>query len=172
MQTARLDLRPARKDDLEALHAVLSNPAAMRFWSSLPHATLEQTREWLDAMMAIPPEQGEDFVIVHDGRVIGKAGLYRFPSIGYVLHPDHWGRGLAREALEAILDRAFDVHGLALVTADVDPRNDASRRLLAKLGFTETHTAEKTWLIGEEYCDSVYFGLTAAAWRDRRSAPA
>lgn len=172
MQTARLELRPAQKDDLEALHAILSNPIAMRYWSSLPHKTLERTREWLEAMMALPPELGEDFVIVHDGHVIGKAGLYRFPAIGYALHPDFWGLGLAREALEPILDRAFDVHGLAYVEADVDPRNAASRRLLSRLGFTETRTAKNTWLIGEEWCDSVYLRITAQAWRGRRSASA
>jgi RimJ/RimL family protein N-acetyltransferase len=172
MKTARLTLRPAQEDDLEAFHAILSNPVAMRFWSSLPHETLERTREWLDTMMAVPPGEGEDFVIVHDGRVIGKAGLYRFPAIGYVLHPDHWGHGFAREALAPILDRAFDVHGLAHVEADVDPGNGASRRLLERLGFTETHTAKNTWLIGETWYDSVYLRLTAEAWRDRRSASA
>ncbi|WP_404712317.1 GNAT family N-acetyltransferase [Sphingomonas sp. MMS24-J13] len=170
MKTARLELRPAQMDDLAALHAMLSNPIMMRYWSSLPHETLERTCEWLEAMMTIPPDLGEDFVIVHEGTVIGKAGLHRFPDIGYALHPDYWGRGLAREALEPILDRAFDVHGLAYVEADVDPRNEASRRLLGRLGFTETRTARNTWLIGEEHCDSVYLRITAQAWRDRRSA--
>ena len=45
------------------------------------------------------------------------------------------------------------------LTADVDPRNAASLRLMERLGFRETHRAQRTWHIGDEYCDSVYFRL-------------
>ena len=52
IRTARLRLRRARPDDLEALHAILSDPAAMRYWSSLPHESLDQTRDWLGNMIS------------------------------------------------------------------------------------------------------------------------
>mgnify|MGYP003347797219 CR=1 FL=1 len=52
---------------------------------------------------------------------------------------------------------------------DVDPRNKASIRLLERLGFAETHRAARTWLVGEEWCDSVYFALTREDW-DQRTA--
>jgi len=86
--TARLRLRPARPEDLTALHAILGDPRAMRYWSSLPHASLAESRTWLDGMIAAPPEESCDFVIEHDGRVIGKAGCFRLPEIGFILHPD------------------------------------------------------------------------------------
>jgi RimJ/RimL family protein N-acetyltransferase len=171
MKTARLLLLPARYTDAEDLHAVLADSRAMRFWSTPPHATLDQTRAWLEEMIAIPAHDGEDFVIEHEGKVIGKAGLYRFPEIGFILHPDYWQRGFAREALTLILERAFAVHRLAAIEADVDPRNTASLRLLAGLGFVETHRAERTWLVGEEYCDSVYLKLTAQAFGLRTPLP-
>jgi hypothetical protein len=38
--------------------------------------------------------------------------------VGFTLHPHRWGRGLAAEALAAVLDRAFAVHGLPAITAD------------------------------------------------------
>lgn len=161
IRTERLLLRPARMDDAEAMHTILSDPRAMAFWSSLPHRDLAQTRAWVAAMMAIDPSEGEDFVIELEGRVIGKAGLYRFPEVGYALHPDFWGRGLATEALCPLLARAFAVHRLPAVLADVDPRNVASLRLLARLGFEETGRAERNFLVGEEWCDSVYLRLLA-----------
>jgi [ribosomal protein S5]-alanine N-acetyltransferase len=43
--------------------------------------------------------------------------------------------------------------------ADVDPRNTASLRVLQKLGFTVTGTAENTFLLGDEWCHSVYLAL-------------
>ena len=157
--TERLRLRPARRDDVDDLHAVFSDPLAMRYWSSLPHGELSETRDWLESMIAIAPDEGEDFIVELDGRAIGKAGLHRFPVIGFIFHRDTWGRGLAREALGAVIARAFAVHRLPAIIADVDPRNAASLRLLGRLGFAETHRAARTWLVGTEWCDSVYLKI-------------
>lgn len=161
LQTERLTLRPAREDDLDGLHAILSDPRATRYWSTPPHETIGQTREWLASMIASPPGAGEDFIIEHQGRVIGKTGFYRFPEVGFILLPEVWGQGFAREALGAVLLRAFGVHGLPQVTADVDPRNDASLGLLESFGFRRTGYRERSWLIGDEYCDSVDLALEA-----------
>lgn len=157
--TPRLLLRPARAQDAERLFAVFGNPRAMRFWSTEPHASPAETEAFVAAMLAIPPGAGEDFVVTLDGAVIGKAGFRRFPEIGYILHPDHWGRGLAREALEAVIDRAFTHHRLPAIEADVDPRNTASLALLDRLGFAETARVPRTWFINREWCDSVYLRL-------------
>jgi RimJ/RimL family protein N-acetyltransferase len=94
--------------------------------------------------------------------VIGKAGLYRFPEIGFIFNPDSWGQGFAAEALRPVLQRAFALHGLEMVEADVDPRNEASLKLLAKLGFREIGRREKTWLISGNWCDSVDLRLNRA----------
>lgn len=163
IQTKRLQLRRARPDDLAALHAILSDPRAMRYWSSLPHTDIAQTAEWLEGMIASPPEESDDFIIERDGAVIGKAGCWRLPAVGYILHPDHWGRGLATEALSAAIAHVFAAFGIPELTADVDPRNAGSLALLAKLGFHETHRAARTWRIGEEWCDSVYLALPRPA---------
>lgn len=152
-------LRPAAAADLEPMHAILSDPAAMAYWSTRPHATLDETRAWLDAMIDTPAGEGEDFIVEHAGQVIGKAGLWRFPEVGYILAPAAWGQGFASEALRAVLARAFDVHGLAAVTADVDPRNERSLRLVEQLGFRETGRKARTTLVGDRWCDSVYLSL-------------
>ena len=157
--TDRLVLRRARWEDLDAMHAVLSHPAAMRYWSSLPHASIDETREWLRSMIEADPAENEDYVIELGGRVIGKAGCYRLPEIGYILHPDHWGCGYATEALRAVIPLVFGRHEVEAIKADIDPRNQASIRLLEKLGFTITGRAERTWEIGGQYYDSVYLEL-------------
>jgi [ribosomal protein S5]-alanine N-acetyltransferase len=159
IRTERLILRRARPDDLEALHAVLSDERAMRYWSTLPHRTRDETAAWLSGMIDASPASSEDFVIELDGVVIGKAGCWRIPAIGFILHPDYWGRGFAREALTAVIERVFDRFPIAAITADVDPRNNASMTTLQRLGFHETHRAARTWLIGGKWHDSVYFAL-------------
>lgn len=155
IETERLVLRPARMDDLAAFHSILGNPQATQFWSTPPHRDVEQSRKWLQSMVDILPGEGEDFVVEHQGNVIGKAGFFRFPEIGFIFHPGAWGRGFAEEALRAVLERAFRVHRLESIEADVDPRNTASLQLLAKLGFVEIGRRKRTWLIGDEWCDSV-----------------
>ena len=154
--TPRLRLRRAGMDDLAAIHAVLSDAQAMRYWSTPPHATLEQSRVWLASMVAASPSESDDFLIEYEGRVIGKAGCWRMPEIGFVLHPDFWGKGLAHEAVGAAIEHVLATFPIAAIIADVDPRNAASLRLLTRLGFVETGRAVRTMQVGEEWCDSVY----------------
>lgn len=159
LRTERLLLRAARWDDLRPLHAIFTDPVAMRFWSRPPHVTLAQTERWLRSMIEAPPETSADFIVELDGRTIGKAGFFRFPEIGFILGRDHWRRGLAHEALQAVLDHAFVERGLEAAEADVDPRNEASLRLLEKLGFEETARAKRTYAIDGAWTDSVYLRL-------------
>ncbi|MEA3031503.1 MAG: [ribosomal protein S5]-alanine N-acetyltransferase [Sphingomonadales bacterium] len=159
IRTARLLLRRARIENLDAIHAVLANPEAMRFWSTPPHADLEQTRAWLRSMIDAPADVSDDYLVVLDGQVIGKAGCWRLPEIGFILHPDFWGRGLAREALEAVVARVFAKFPVEALTADVDPRNAASLGLLKGLGFVETGRAKGTYEVGGALCDSIYLAL-------------
>ena len=159
IRTARLRLRRARIEDLDALHAVLGNAEATRYWSTPPHASMAQTREWLRSMIDAPADLSDDYVVEYEGRVIGKAGCWRLPEVGFILHPDVWGRGLAREALEAVIPSLFSRFPIEAVTADVDPRNAASLGLLKSLGFVETGRAKATYQLGDALCDSVYLAL-------------
>jgi RimJ/RimL family protein N-acetyltransferase len=160
IRTERLLLRRARESDLEAIHSVLSNPEATTYWFEPPHSSLQQSKEWLNSMIQIEQQSGEDFVVEHDGLVIGKVGFHAFPVIGFILHPQAWGRGFAREALAAVIRRAFEVHRLEFIDADVDPRNERSLRLLKSLNFEEVGRAERTWNVGGQWCDSVYLRLS------------
>lgn len=165
--TERLRLRSARPGDLAAFHAILSDVEATRYWSTPPHQDLEQTWIWLDSMMSIPADEGVDFVVELAGEAIGKAGFYRWPEVGFILAPRVWGRGLAREAVGAAVDHVFREGLTEVVTADVDPENLASIRLLERLGFERTGSAERTWNIGGVWKDSLYFALTRDRWAAR-----
>ena len=159
LRTARLVLRRAIPDDLAAMHAILSDPRAMTYWSHPPHESLDRTREWLDSMIGAPPELGDDFVVTLDGRVIGKFGAWRLPEFGFILSPDHWGRGYAAEAMAAFLDHVFARPDIDHLIADVDPDNRASLALLARYGFTETGRATGTCETHIGLRDSVYLRL-------------
>lgn len=164
LRTARLTLRRARPDDLEDLFAVLSRPEAMRYWSTPEHESRAETRAWLDRMLDRAPETSDDFVLEHKGRVIGKAGAWALPEIGFLLHPDYWRRGLLSEAMAVLLPHLFAAHPqIDRLTAEADPRNAASLGLLQKFGFRETHRESRTLLWRDEWCDSVYLALPRPA---------
>ena len=156
--TPRLLLRRARETDLEAFHTIMSDPRAMRYWSCLPHTDIEQTRAWLAKMLDAPSDKSDDYVIEKDGVAIGKAGAWRLPEIGFLLLPSEWRKGYAFEALSAFVAHARG-RKYGHLTADVDPRNDASLAVLAKLGFQETGRASGTFTVGEELVDSIYLRL-------------
>lgn len=159
ISTARLVLRRPEAADLDGFFDIMSDPRAMRYWSTLPHADRETTRRWLERKLARNAAGGEDFAILCDGRLIGEVGAGRLPEFGFMLHPDWWGKGLATEASAAFIDYIFTTTEIDNLTADVDPRNAASLAVLRKLGFVVTGTAARTFRLGDEWCDSVYLAL-------------
>ena len=158
IRTERLVLRRARLDDAPAMHAIMSDAQAMRYWSSLPHATLAETERWIESMVAMDPAAGDDYIVTLDGVLIGKLGAWQLPEVGFLIAPAHWGMGYASEGFAAFIGRRRDL-GSAELTADVDPRNLASLALLKQHGFVETGRAKGTWQIGDELCDSIYLRL-------------
>jgi ribosomal-protein-alanine N-acetyltransferase len=159
IRTARLLLRRAIPSDVVAFHAIMSSPVAMRYWATLPHESMAVTEAWFQQQFYSGDPVRDEWVIERDGRVIGNIGIWNMPEFGFILHPDDWGQGIGSEAARAFIDYAFATYPIDAITADVDPNNTASRNLLHKLGFTETGRAEKTFLIGGIWYDSIYLSL-------------
>ena len=143
LQTPRLILRPFRKDDLDALAALMANTDFMRF-SLGPYSreqaqtVLQKFLSWGEAGLPSP------FAVIFRGNnaLIGYCGFLHQHvdgmdeiEIGYRLHPDYWNRGLATEAARAVRDHAFQDLKLARVISLIHPDNIASRRVAEKIGM-------------------------------------
>ena len=159
IRTERLLLRRASMDDAATMHVIMSDPRAMRYWSTPPHADLGETEKWMASMVEAHPADSDDFIVTLDGKLIGKLGAWKLPEVGFLIDPAHWGHGYATEAMAAFIDRRRSLASTEL-NADVDPRNLASIKLLERCGFEETHREKGTWQVGDELCDSVYLKLT------------
>jgi RimJ/RimL family protein N-acetyltransferase len=113
-----------------------------------------------------------------DGLVIGTCTLFhidesnRRAEIGYALGRAHWGKGYMREALSALLEYAFRTLGLHRIEADVDPRNEASIRLLERLGFQKEGYLRERWLVDGATHDTLFFGLLRKEWVSCPAEPA
>lgn len=148
LETPRLRLRPHRADDLDALHAIWSEPDVYRYIGGEP-ATRQDVWMRLLRYGGMWPMLGYGFWAVEDkasGALVGDLGYADFqreitPSLdgmlelGWVLAPSVHGRGYASEALAAVLgwgDRYLGAHRAACI---ISPENAASIRVAEKAGF-------------------------------------
>jgi RimJ/RimL family protein N-acetyltransferase len=91
-------------------------------------------------------------------------------ELGVTLAPEHQGRGLATEAVVAVLDHLFGGDGaLHRVFVSIDPCNAPSLAMFGRLGFRqEAYFRQSVWFKGE-WVDDVVFGLLSTEWRIRRA---
>lgn len=175
---ARVRLRWLEESDVPALFRVFSHEEVMRYWSSLPMQSADEAAALLAHIRRCFDEKSlfQWGVVLHEtNEVIGTCTLAQLDSrnrradLGYALARDHWGRGLMLEALCALFDFGFGELNLHRLEADVDPRNEASLRLLERLGFTREGFLRERWLIGGGVQDTVLLGLLHHEWRARRA---
>ncbi|KAE8377495.1 hypothetical protein BDV26DRAFT_281787 [Aspergillus bertholletiae] len=138
-------IRPFYPGDIEAIVKEGNNPEIARWLRSrFPEPyTVEEAQAWIAIATSASPIL--DFVISRqeDNVAIGSIGLkaredvyYRTMEIGYWLGQDHWGKGIATEALSAVTAWAFQTFTHVLkVEAEVYDGNKASQRVLVKAGY-------------------------------------
>ena len=165
IETERLRLRPYHIGDTAALHRFFRDPEAMQYWAT-PHRKLAETAAIVQMTIHADPATTCDYVIEMDGQIVGKAGMWQRPEIGFFILPEYQRQGIATEALQALIPHLFARFEIDALTADVDPRNAACLALLDRLGFRETHRAERTIQIDGQWCDSVYLSVPRSRVRN------
>jgi [ribosomal protein S5]-alanine N-acetyltransferase len=134
--------------------------------SEPPHANIDRTRAWLRSMINSPANGVTDFIITvsPSHTPIGKIGVWQGEEIGFLIARPYWGKGLAKEALQLILNHLFSDKDFQVIVADCDPRNAASIGVLKKMGFEQYDFKEKSFEINGEWVDSMYLSLDKARW--------
>ncbi|GAB4579405.1 MAG: GNAT family N-acetyltransferase [Anaerolineales bacterium] len=174
LQTERLVIRHLTDSDVKALFDIRSNSEVMRYWSSPPITELEQAQNIITRSQE-GDEAGEFLQLGierrMDGVLIGTCTLFSFhlPSrraeIGYVLGRPYWGQGYMHEALQRLVQYAFENLDLNRLEADIDPRNAASAKTLQRLGFRKEGYMYERWIVGDEVSDTEFYGLLRKDWR-------
>jgi ribosomal-protein-alanine N-acetyltransferase len=178
LQGKRVRLRAPLESDADAVFALFADPDVMRYWSRPPMTTRGEAEGLIvEIDEGFAQRTHLNWVVAkrQDDAVVGTCTLFRFEprhrraEIGYSLRSDHWGRGLAAEAVSLALDWAFRALALHRVEADIDPRNAGSRKLLERLGFASEGVLRERYFVGDEISDTELFGLLASDWADRSS---
>jgi ribosomal-protein-alanine N-acetyltransferase len=80
-------------------------------------------------------------------------------EIGYIVHPDYWGKGIATEVAKLLVNIGFKEFQLHRIYATCDPRNIGSSKVLAKIGMTQEGRLRDALLIKDGWRDSLVFGI-------------
>ncbi len=142
LHTAQLQLRPLREPDIQALHALWTQPGVRRYLWDDHMLSLEQTRDAVLQSAWWFEHQGYGLWGAHDGAgaLVGFCGYGFFRNeheleLLYGVAEQAWLKGFAREMSEAMVAYGFDTLRLAEIRASTDAPNLGSQRVLKRLGF-------------------------------------
>jgi [ribosomal protein S5]-alanine N-acetyltransferase len=177
LRTERLTLREFREDDWPALHDIESREDVARYQEFAPRTREESRTYVLESIASVHqhPRLTYDLAVTltASDEVIGRVGLgitdleIGEAMLWYTLHPDRWGHGFTTEAARAMVDAGFREMGLHRISADCDPANVASWRVLEKIGLRrEGHLIENAYIKGE-WVDSLIYAILAREWARR-----
>lgn len=180
VRTERLLLRPPVASDADDLHALQSDPEVVRYQLFEPRSRevvlerlpelaaatrLEKEGDFVQPAMQLDTADGP--VVIGTMYLVLKSIENETAEIGWALRREYQGRGFAYEAALALLGVAFDVMGLHRVTAELDPRNDASVALCLRLGMRrEAHFVEDMMFKGD-WADTGVYAMLAREWAQR-----
>jgi ribosomal-protein-alanine N-acetyltransferase len=142
--TPRLLLRKFKRGDAAAVFAYASDPEVALYTLWDRHRDVKTTRKFVE-MVLKAYKQGRPapwaIVLRGEDRLIGAIGLRNWvleharAEVGYVVAREHWGKGYASEALQAVLAFGFSRMQVNRIEAKCVPENRASSRVLEKGGM-------------------------------------
>ncbi|HUI21539.1 MAG TPA: GNAT family N-acetyltransferase [Methylocella sp.] len=144
IETPRLWLRWPRACDIPSITSFASLEQVARMTAVIPHPYPPGEAERFVMKARADNANGSALVlsIIRKGsarQMIGLLGAHPASAadieFGYILAPPFWGKGLATEAVKALIDTVFSLTRASRILANARINNPASRRVLEKTGF-------------------------------------
>ena len=173
LSTKRLLLQQIMPEDAEALFAIRSDEETMKYLGQELYESLAETITVIKLMEErYVHKQSLRWCIKlkGDDKLIGTCTLFHFDEeyhhaeIGYELNRAFWNQGLMTEAMSAILAYGFTDLDLHRIEASIDLANEASKKLLLKLGFTYEGNLRQRYAFRGRFGDQHFFGLLQDEW--------
>ena len=164
LETARLVLRPLNHADLDDLFEYAQDPDVYLMGMWQPYESATDARKHLDELLSLYMKGLMWWAIERkaDRKMIGRIELTnvdredKHAEISYALNSNFWRQGIMSEAMEKIVDYAFNKMNLNRLYARTLTDNAPSCKLLEKFGFQrEGHLREHSQVKG--YPEDIYF---------------
>ena len=169
LETECLILRPMCMHDARDIFAYASDPQVARYVLWEPHRSIADTRSYIRCIrQGYRRGEPSSWAIVYkpDGRVIGSIGVMAWSpahhgaEVGYSVSRDYWNRGVATQALQAVIRSLFAcLPDLNRLEAQHDIRNPASGRVMEKCGMKREGTLRGRIRNKNEYVDVVLYAI-------------
>ncbi|MES2702277.1 MAG: GNAT family protein [Bacteroidota bacterium] len=170
LQTQRTILRELQAADLHDIHDLHSFPEVDRYNTLGIPAAIEHTQsllsEWLASQVSTPRKSYIFTVRTTDAdEFVGLIALnigkpnYRIAEVWYKMHPSHWRRGYASEALAQLLKFGFETLNMHRIEAGCAVDNKASIRVLEKAGMTREGRKRAILPIRGEWVDNFFYSI-------------
>lgn len=182
LETERLILRDLRASDAQDVFDYGKRPNVSEFTLWEKHNSIEDSLSYINIYAGSNYSNGEPepfaIELKENGKMIGCAGAFwvskknRMMELAYVISDDYWGRGIVAEASQAVLDYCFKLYGIERMQCRCKVGNDASFRVMEKLGFSYEGTLRKAIYHRERFWDMKYTSLLFEDWRkSQKSRP-
>lgn len=167
IKTKRLLLRKVLPTDAESVMKIRGNEEAMRYIPRPRAKTVDDALNVIE-MLANGIDEGKSINWAisnaeNPSEIFGIMGYVNFypeqgkAEIGYMLHPDYWGKGYIPEAIAEVEKFGFQQINLQIIEAKIDPRNDNSRKILIRNNYQFDRLVQKEMVFQEEELDSEYY---------------
>jgi RimJ/RimL family protein N-acetyltransferase len=171
LTTERLTLRPMLPEDAEAVFEYRTLPEVSKYLLWRP-AKVQDLKERWAGLADKPNITGTWYNLLMyptgSNTLIGDTGIHFIDDhqveIGYVLNPQHQGKGYAAEAMQAVVNYIFTTLGKHRITASVDPDNAASIKLLQKLNMLKEAHFKKSLLHNGKWVDDCIYAILREDW--------
>lgn len=173
LDTKRLTLRPVVLSDAEAMYDYGHRLEVARLAGFPVNQSVAECRDFIQMDLAKTGEATRQriYAICLKGQdhLMGTVNFAKeikpdILEIGYVLHPDLWGKGLIPEAVAALINFGFRELELRKIEISFYEYNIQSRRVAEKLAFQLEARLRKRKKIDDTYCDKLIFGLLKEEW--------
>lgn len=187
IEGSRIDLRTVERDDVPFLQRWVNHPDVRRYVGNFrtPYSREEYEEEIFEpydtnedgatALICHDEWDGDDLGGSDDGpKAVGSVQLSPvrdsagWANLAYWVAPPAQGNGYATEASELFVEYAFRELGLHRVTARALAPNEASCRVLERLGFTHEGTQRECAVVDGEYVDQRLYGLLRTEWNSEQ----
>ena len=169
IKTERLLLRRIVTDDLPALLFLRSDERVMQFIDKERTKNMEEAAALLKLIDdALTANDGITWAIelkTDPGNLAGTIGFWRIlkqhhrAEIGYLLHPDHWNKGIMKEAIKVVIQYGFNTLHLHSIEAHINTGNDSSAALLEKTGFVREAYFKEDFYYDGIFRDTAVYSL-------------
>ncbi|WP_226576628.1 GNAT family N-acetyltransferase [Halobacillus litoralis] len=177
-ESERLYLREVLQVDWSAFHPYASNEEAVKYQPWGPN-TVEDSKffVWQVRSDRLQKHRSRFVFTIYEKKLKKIVGNIEMNirdwdgvgEIGFIIHHDHWGKGLATEAATLMLSFCFEVCGLQRVAAISNPENKASIHVLEKIGMVKEGTLRRDLLVKGEWKDSCVYSMLRNEWDEKKS---